>query len=343
MNKIICLTLSLLILFSVHDAFSQKKSEKRRKKKNKTEQVQPPAIPQQNPPAVQQPSGGQEIPPVIPPQPISQQHHTLTYEQAVNQFSQLVEQSQNGAVNWSEQYIEAKGQSVIDNQKFTNPAQAKLMAARGAVVVAQRNLLEIVQGVSVTSQTTVKDMVTQNDYIYTRLDGVVKNARQIGDAVEKDGFMEVTLRIPMYSKEGIAPVLYENIPGKETKSTLTEMAGALSTSDLGGAEGIVFNFNGKPVDPSMFPVVVDENGKILFDFYKLYDPRTGNFPQILQTSKELFQQLGFSQGVQVIDVAQSFDGKIQLDQLNAKKINWEKIGKFATTAGKILKFALALI
>jgi hypothetical protein len=42
-------------------------------------------------------------------------------------------------------------------------------------------------------------------------------------------------------------------------------------------------------------------------------------------------------------VAQSFNGKIQLDKINAGKINWEKVGKVAQQAGKVIKFALALI
>lgn len=325
MKKVFILLLGFSFLFFNYQAFSQKKKDRKKNRRNKIENVEVKPIAEQNQPSA------------VQAQPV------LTYDQVVNQAEPVVEQKPNGNINWTEQYVEAKGQSVIDNQKFTNPAQAKLMAARGAVVVAQRNLLEIVKGVNVTSETTVKDMITQNDFIYTRVDGVVKNAQQVGDAVEKDGFMEVTMRIPLYSNKGLAPVLYDNIPGKVAKNTVTDIAEAIGTGDLGGAEGIVFNFNGKPVDPSMFPVVVDENGKILFDFYKLYDPKTGKFPQILQTSKELFQQLGFSQGVEVIDVAQSFNGKIQLDQLNSKKINWEKIGKFALSAGKILKFALALI
>ena len=45
----------------------------------------------------------------------------------------------NGQVNWSEQYIEAKGTAVIDYDRFPNQAQARAMATRGAIVVAQRN------------------------------------------------------------------------------------------------------------------------------------------------------------------------------------------------------------
>ena len=41
------------------------------------------------------------------------------------------------------------GSSVIDNERFKLLAQAKAMAIRGATVIAQRNLLEIINGVNI--------------------------------------------------------------------------------------------------------------------------------------------------------------------------------------------------
>lgn len=356
MKRLLYILLCLSVMVSATDAFSQKKNDKKKDKKKKVEKVEVKPIDDQKQPVVQpvekDPGGKQPVEkqPVIQPndekQPVATtqtKQPVVTLEQIVAQSKPVVQQKPNGSINWTEQYIEAKGQSVIDNQKFTNPAQAKLMATRGAVVVAQRNLLEIVQGVNITSETKVKDMIAESDYIYSRVDGVVKGAQQVGEAVEKDGFIEVTMRIPIYADKGLAPVIYDNVPGKTKSASIAEVAEVLESGDLGGAEGFVFNFNGKQIDPSMFPVVVDENGKTLFDFYKLYDPTTGKFPQMLQTSKDMFQQLGFAKGVQVIDVAQSFNGKIQLDKINAGKINWEKVGKVAQQAGKVIKFALALI
>ena len=345
MKQILYVMLSVIFLTISMQAFSQKKNKEKKKKKGKVENVEIKPIDEQKQPVIQEKQPVTvEKEPVIESKPLAvDKKPTLTLEQVISQSKPVVDQKPNGSVNWTEQYIESKGQSVIDNQKYTNAAQAKLMATRGAIVVAQRNLLEIVQGVNITSETTVKDMITQNDFIYSRVDGVVKGAQQVGEAIEKDGFIEVTMRIPIYSNKGLAPVIYDNVPGKEKKATISEVAEVLESGDLGGAEGFVFNFNGKQIDPSMFPVVVDENGKTLLDFYKLYDPTTGKFPQIMQTSKDMFQQIGFGKGVEIIDVAQSFNGKIQLDKINAGKINWDKIGKVAQQAGKVIKFALALI
>lgn len=255
----------------------------------------------------------------------------------------IITDKQNGKIDWTEQYIEAKGSSVIDNARFTNPAQARAMATRGAVVVAQRNLLEIIQGVNVTSETTVQDMMTKSDFIYTRIDGVVKGARQHGEAIEKDGMIEVTMRIPIYETNGLAPVLIDEV-GKLPEMNLKK--GAQQTDidkDAKVPNGLVFDFGGKKYDPSMFPVVVDQSGRVLLDLSKVYDVKSGKFPKILSGTKEIFNELNFKEGTDIIKVIESYNGKIVIDKESTNKINWEKVQKGLTTASKVFKFILTLV
>ncbi|MCX7954925.1 MAG: hypothetical protein N3A01_07020 [Bacteroidales bacterium] len=262
-------------------------------------------------------------------------------ENIINQSKPIVTQKPNGSINWTEQYIEAKGRSVIDNQRFTNPAQAKLMAQRGAIVDAQRNLLEIIKGVNITSETTVQDMITTRDYIYTRLDGIIKGAQQIGEPVEKEGFIEVTLRVPIYSKDGLAPVFYNEIEKTKKSITVSDIVNEIPQEVKDQVlNGIVFNMGGKRFDPSMFPIVVDENGNLIFDFSKIYDLNSGKFPKIVQTTEELLKEFGFKKGVEILNVIKAENGKITIDTPSAKKVNWQKIGD---TAAKIGKFLLMLI
>ncbi len=266
----------------------------------------------------------------------------------------FIQTTQNGSINWSEQYVEAKGRSVIDNAKFTNPAQAKLMATRGAVVEAQRNLLEIVQGVNVTSETKVKDMIATSDYIYTRIDGVIKGATQVGEAVEKDGFVEVTYRVPLYEKgNSVASAVYSGLPTMNNKSGKISDGNSQATNGKGDAtsesnegsvpNGLVFNYNGKTIDPSLFPVVFDEQGNMLLDFSKMYDPNKGKFPKILQGTKDIFEAANFKKGTEILNVIDASNGKIVIDKPSSSKINWTKIQKVASTAGKVVKFILTII
>ena len=296
----------------------------------------------------------------------------LNLEQASSISKPVVQEYQNGNVNWTEQYIEARGSSVIDNERFKIPAQARAMAVRGAVVIAQRNLLEIINGVNVTSETRVQDMIATSDYVYTRVDGLIKGAQQVGEPIERDGMIEVTMRIPLYSQNGLAPVVYSQMPQSINKSKAAGVIndkstdGTLNPGNPGSGkgdgetqtgttqnnpgqdtrsllpEGLVFDFNGQQIDPALFPVVVDESGNLLLDLSNIYNPQEGEFPKLLQSTRTVFDGLGFKKGVEVLDVVNSEDGKIVLDGKSSKKFDWGKLANTVGAVTDIVKFVLAL-
>lgn len=83
--------------------------------------------------------------------------------------------------------IEATGLGTVDAGKTANRVQARLLAKRAAVVDAQRNLLEMVEGVRVTSGTTVKDAQLQSDLIANRVKGLLQGAFTIDESIVEDG------------------------------------------------------------------------------------------------------------------------------------------------------------
>ncbi|MCH8553839.1 MAG: hypothetical protein LAT76_01690 [Schleiferiaceae bacterium] len=298
---------------------------------------------QQKPNTTGNPSG--QVPPTTSPDPLP--IDPITYADPT------VTQQTNGSVNWTAQYIEAKGTAVIDYERFSNPAQARLMAQRGAVVVAQRNLLEIIQGVKVVGETTVRDMITESDVIQTRIEGVVRGAQIVGEPVEvlSGGAIEVTMRIPLYQQDGLAPVVYQeavNQMNKQYKSggAATSPVGGQQTSGAttspgsgattGNSSPFAFNFNGRSIDLSLFPVIIDERGNLVFDLTRIYDPRTGQFPRIMQTTRDVFEALEYKQGIEVIDVIDAFDGKIVVDSKKTKGINWSRLGRIAGQVGSVI-------
>lgn len=261
----------------------------------------------------------------------------------------ILETKPNGSINWTQQYVEAKGQSVIDTERFKNKAQANAMATRGAVVVAQRNLLEMVQGVSVVGETTVEDMITVSDYIYTRVEGFVKGAEQIGPAREVNGLIEVTLRMPIYGSNGIAGAFEPSDITKAkskngykiSRNNLNQSKVGLSEEVIDGTKPFVFNIQGKKIDPSMFPVVIDDEGNIEFDFSELYETKTGKFPKFVQLTKEIMNEVGYQKGVDVIDLIQNGKGEFKLPKDNKKRVFWQKLGNVAKVVGQVL-FNIAL-
>jgi hypothetical protein len=75
--------------------------------------------------------------------------------------------------------------------------QGRLMARRAAMSDARRNLLEQIQGASVSSSTTVQNFMTQNDTIQTRVQGLVQNATVVDEQQMPDGTYRVAMQIDM--------------------------------------------------------------------------------------------------------------------------------------------------
>jgi hypothetical protein len=82
-------------------------------------------------------------------------------------------------------------------------AQQRLMARRAAKVDALRNLTETVYGVQITSNTTVRDFITQSDVVRARLDALIQGAEEVDYIERPDGTAEVTVEITLGRVETI--------------------------------------------------------------------------------------------------------------------------------------------
>lgn len=92
--------------------------------------------------------------------------------------------------------IQAVGNAAIDKSN-DNAAQAKLMAFRGATIDGYRKLAEQIDGLMITSKTSVKDFVAMNDEIKTAMATFMQGVRPIEDSkkVMEDGTVEITVEI----------------------------------------------------------------------------------------------------------------------------------------------------
>ena len=99
---------------------------------------------------------------------------------------------------WATRRIRAIGNAALDTTN-ENLAQAKLMAIRGAELDARRKLCEQINGLWITSNTSVVDFVTQNDEIgssfmsFQQGGSVVKGSQK----VLPDGTAEATVELDL--------------------------------------------------------------------------------------------------------------------------------------------------
>ena len=100
-------------------------------------------------------------------------------------------------INWANGYIIATGQGTAGAAEARGKARIKATIA--AKVAAQRNLLEVIKGVRINSQTTVQDTMLAEDIIKTRIEGMLKGAYMVGDPfvemVEGTPVVTVTMKV----------------------------------------------------------------------------------------------------------------------------------------------------
>ena len=98
---------------------------------------------------------------------------------------------------------------------ISEEGQSRYAALRAATVVAQRDLLEILQGLRLYGETTVKSGMLQSDEIRTTIEGFLKGAVKCGEKYNRDSrHGEVCMRLYIRGKGGlydvILPLIKEN-------------------------------------------------------------------------------------------------------------------------------------
>jgi hypothetical protein len=230
----------------------------------------------------------------------------------------FVENFEKGTINWTDQYIEAEGNSVFDTLRFKLKNQARLMAQRGAIVEAQRNLLEIVNGVLVEGQTTVKDLVVESDEIKTKVSGTLKGAVQVGKTKFEDGVATVRLRIPLY-KDGLAEAVDTSSPAPAPAPVTPSLADSVP-------QNVMLAVNGS-YKPRLFPKLTDDQNKIILDMAEAFDPTNGKAPQIVKQTQATIDALKGKKGTALLEAAQDQFGNLVLNQKSKERVEkWKQAG-----------------
>ena len=181
-------------------------------------------------------------------------------------FSQgfIGDQLKNGSVNYADRTITAIGIGFIPENAI-NAGQARRSALRISKQDALRNLVEIVNGVVVTSETTVSGAMF-DDEIKTKVKGVIRGAERVGDPKYlSDTSVEVTYQVKMsgISEVLIPPAIISAVlenTGTEKKSVINKTIDPSS----GDITGIIIDAKGLKVRPALAPKVIDKDGGIIY-------------------------------------------------------------------------------
>ncbi|OQX62688.1 MAG: hypothetical protein B5M56_05710 [Desulfococcus sp. 4484_241] len=179
----------------------------------------------------------------------------------------LVQSMPNGSIDWSNGIIQAKGIGAPPQALYGKP-QARPMAIRAAQLDAYRNLLELVQGVRVSSTTLVKNYVTENDVIMTRVDGLVKGAKTVKTEYMSDGTVEVTLQMSIngdFARVILPPAI--GVPEQPPAAIPQQPVPGEGEAPVAAPAvytGLVVDARGLDAKPAMAPRILDEDGKEVY-------------------------------------------------------------------------------
>lgn len=170
----------------------------------------------------------------------------------------------SGELNWSEEMLIARG---IGGVNPDVPASAQRAGAiRAAKADAFRNLLEIIEGVNITSETTVENAITKSDVIRTKVEGIIQGAHVSKTKYMSDGSVEVEMSMPVVGEllDELLPEGPEGVPivseGEDTAAQGEEKQPATPPVYT----GLIVDARGLKVEPALAPMILDEAGREVY-------------------------------------------------------------------------------
>ena len=180
---------------------------------------------------------------------------------------------ENGSVNYGDRTIQAIGIGFIP-ENVINAGQARRSAMRIAKQDALRQLIEIVNGVNVTSETTVSGSMF-DDVIKTQVQGAIRGARRIGEPKYlSDTSVEITYEVKMADISRVLLPMAEKAPtlkfddvtvgGSASESTPSAEPSAEPSKKSGGVTGIIIDGTGLGLRPAMAPRILNQSGSVVY-------------------------------------------------------------------------------
>ena len=110
--------------------------------------------------------------------------------------------------DWGRGVIRAKGFAAGKSTTKTKSLQMA-QAKRAALMDAQRNLAATVEGVQVSSESSMRDLELEYDVVKTKLDAIIKGMQEVSEKYNDDGTCEVILEMPLFgSSQSVAAAAF---------------------------------------------------------------------------------------------------------------------------------------
>jgi hypothetical protein len=162
-------------------------------------------------------------------------------------------------IDWNRQVAIAVGMGVPASFA-TTAGQKNVTALRAARLDAARNLLELIRGVNITSDSSLQQAMVTSDQVRTSIEGALNGIREVGNPKYfSDGSIQVRLEASL--RQVIPPEVYL---GPQEVSAPSAPSAPSNVSGGSVYTGLIVDGRGTGVTPAMSPKVYDPEGKEVY-------------------------------------------------------------------------------
>ncbi len=175
---------------------------------------------------------------------------------------------QQEAIDWtkgSEAKIEAVGIGL--------PDKGMAMARVAAIMDAQRNLLGIIKGVQIDSDTLMEDLLITSDVVKRNIGGILKGAQVVAEGTNADGSYFVRMSVPLYGAsnsvaaaalpEVVKDIAPEPVPVVNVKKSPLKKE-EIKRVQGSSYTGVIVDASGMGLKPTFSPIIYDTNGRAIY-------------------------------------------------------------------------------
>ena len=240
----------------------------------------------------------------------------------VNEKNEIIEDRENGSINWSNNRISAKGCAESDQSLFNQKIAAE--------VAARANLLKVLDGVQISSERVVRDGRTKGVINTEKVEGFLKHSRVSEPEKNSIGLLEVTAYVNVDKKARILMLPDAYFHEEEEYDDYDFSTSSENTSLY---TGIIIDASNLKVKPAMLPGLFDEDGRVIYspspsDKSSILENGFAGYTGSLDKAKMLKDRVGEAPLIIKAEKASSDGINLYLDNNDARKVlDAEKISR----------------
>lgn len=162
-------------------------------------------------------------------------------------------------------------------KKGTTGGQRRLTAIRAAEVAAQRALAELLKGVSITGETTVRDAELESDVIKSSVNAFIKGFQPVvKDWNERDDTALVILKVGMSGPRSFGAMMYEKILTEPKIQKEIDKPVYVAPAEIPATLPVAQPYDGLIIDataysfrPALINRIFNPKGEVLYDPAKI--------------------------------------------------------------------------